>query len=265
MKTSNGDLPALRVLVLEDEWVARNYLVELVQGTGLATVVGAVGALGEAVDFLGDTDLAASIDVVFVDINLLGSQGTGLDLVRQFIGKPDAPAFVLATAMKEHAVDAFALGVVDYILKPFDKERIAQCLERLSAMRRVEAPATNERPTRIVARNKRNLVFLQLNEVWAMEAAQGMSLVHSERGTFDIDLSLDSIAATFGKFFPRVHRNWLVNEEHILELEREAGETAVFVGGRANGAPRLRVPVARDRAAALRTRLVDDGVGIRKR
>jgi two-component system response regulator LytT len=256
---------SMRTLVLEDEWVARNYLVELLQGTGLATVVGAVGAFGDAAAFLRDAAGTGAIDVVFVDVNLVGSTATGMDLIRQFAGAPGAPVFVLATAMKEHAVEAFSLGVVDYILKPFDADRIAQCLARIQAARRVPAPGAPSRRSRIVARNKRNLVFLNLDEVWAIEAAQGMSLVHSERGTFDVDLSLDAIAGTFGHIFPRVHRNWLVNEDHILELERDAGETALLLGARTGSVAKLRVPVARDRAASVRSRLVDEGVGIRKR
>jgi len=253
----------LRVLVLEDEWVARDFLVEILERTALASVVGAVGGFDDAASFLRDLTSADGIDVVFVDIHLVGSRASGLDLVRTFTHARDAPAFVFATALQEHAVEAFALGVDDYVLKPFDEERIAQCLVRLRDRRR--ASASPRRAPRIVARNKRNLVFLQPEEAWAFEAAEGLSLVHSERGAFDVDLSLDAVAASIGRSFTRVHRNWLVNEDHVLELEREPGETALLVGGRTASAPRLRVPVSRDRAASVRTRLVGDGVGIRKR
>jgi two-component system, LytTR family, response regulator LytT len=264
-----GDDRRLRALILEDEWVARNFLAEIVEATGLATVVGAVGAFDDAVEFLGRARASEGLDVVFVDVNLLGSRQSGLDLVRRFARAPDAPAFVLATALKEHAIEAFALGVVDYLLKPFDRERVGECLGRLRASRPAAAVTptlvSSLRPPRIVARHKRNLVFLELPEVWAFEATEGLTLVHSERGSFDIDLSLGAVSASFGRHFARVHRNWLVNEEHVLEWEREPGESAIQVGGRAPGAARLRVPVARDRASALRARLVDESFGLRKR
>lgn len=255
----------LRVLVLEDEWVARNFLVEMIEATGIASVVGAIGTFDDAVSFVSNA-APHSIDVVFVDINLVGSSHNGIELIQRFVKRPGAPAFVLATALREHAVEAFEIGVVDYVLKPFDRQRIAKCLEKLDAARKASDDANEpNRPVRIVARNKRNLVFLTLSEVWALEASEGLTLVHSGRGTFDVDLSLDTIAASFGRDFLRVHRNWLVSEEHVLELERDSGESAVLLGTRVPGGPSLRVPVARDRAAALRARLIDEGVGIRRR
>ena len=162
--------PKLRVVVLEDEWVARNFLVEMLEATGLASVVGALGTFDDTVAFI-ETASPSSIDVVFVDINLVGSSHNGLELIRRFVAQSGAPAFVLATAMREHAVEAFEIGVVDYVLKPFDRRRIAKCLEKLLAARQ-NAVTVNEatRPLRIIARKKRNLVFLTLDEVWALRA-----------------------------------------------------------------------------------------------
>jgi two-component system, LytTR family, response regulator LytT len=249
----------LKALVLEDEYIARNLLVELIEATGLATVVGAIGTFDDAVAFVSQAP--SSVDVVFVDIHLVGSTHDGLELIRRFVDQPGAPAFVLATALREHALEAFEMGVVDYVLKPFDDRRVAKCLEKLTQSHTME-PA---RPARIIARNKRNLVFLTLDEVWALEAAEGLTLVHSARGSFDIDLSLDTVAASFGRACLRVHRNWLVREDHILELERSSGEIALLVGSRAPGVAPLRVPVAKDRAASLRARLLQQSVGIRRR
>lgn len=111
---------------------------------------------------------------------------TGLDLVRQ-LASDAGPMFVLATAFKDHALEAFELGVVDYLLKPFTDERVEQCLRRLRARR----PAASTRaPLRIVARRGRSLVFLERDQVWAFEAADRMTSVHTPHGTFDLALSL---------------------------------------------------------------------------
>ncbi|MET0386950.1 MAG: LytTR family DNA-binding domain-containing protein [Polyangiales bacterium] len=251
----------LRVLVLEDEWVARNLLVEMIEATGLASVVGAIGTFDDAVTFVSAAP--SSIDVVFVDIKLVGSAHDGLALIQRFVAQPGAPAFVLATALREHAIDAFELGVVDYVLKPFDQRRVTKCLEKLA--KSAEPAPGPSRPARIIARNKRNLVFLTLPEIWAVEASGGLTLVHSDRGTFDMDLSLDTVATSFGRDFLRVHRNWLVSEDHVLELERASGESALLLGNRSSDAGSLRVPIAKDRAATLRARLMHEGVGIRRR
>src|ERR1041384_7965318 len=148
----------LRVLVLEDEWVARNLLVEMIEATGMAAVAGAAGSFEDAVSILSSAQ--SNIDVVFVDIKLVGSAHNGLELIQRFVELPDAPAFVLATALREHALEAFNMGVVDYVLKPFDDRRVAKCIGKLNANRRTAAEP--DRPIRIIARNKRNLVFLML-------------------------------------------------------------------------------------------------------
>jgi two-component system, LytTR family, response regulator LytT len=258
--------PPLRVLVVEDEWPARNYLVELLESSGLAEVVGAVGGVEEAKQALGADAPGMGIDVAFVDVQLDGltRDETGLSLVRAMSGSPAAPMFVLATAYDEHALEAFELGVVDYLLKPFNEERIAQCLRRLQ-QRRTAGGASPAGPPRIVARRKRSLVFLEPQEIWAFEAADRLTFVHTMHGTFDIDLSLAAVEASFGRAYVRVHRNWLVNAVHIKELERDGHETKLFVGtGVADAGPGVRVPVARERAAAVREMLLTNATGLRR-
>jgi DNA-binding LytR/AlgR family response regulator len=162
---------------------------------------------------------------------------------------------VLATAHSQHAIAAYDLGVADYLLKPFTAVRVEQCLARLRA-RTPMAAATS--PPRVVARRKRALLFLRLDEVWAFEAAERLAYVHSSRGTFDIDLSLAAIEASFGRAFVRTHRNWLVNADHVLELEGTGSDTELLVG-------ELRVPVARERAATVRELLLANTSGLRPR
>jgi two-component system response regulator LytT len=268
----------LRTLVVEDEWPARNYLVELLQGSGLAEVVGAVAGVDEAREVLAtgasttkpeaeeDAGDGLAIDAVFVDVQLVGeaSSETGLDLIRSMADRRDAPMFVLATAFDRHAVEAFDLGVVDYLLKPFTEERVAQSLRRLQERRQ---PAKSSKParTRIVARRKRSLVFLELPEIWAFETADRLTYVHTEHGVFDVDLSLTAIEASFGRAFVRVHRRWLVNASHIKELERDGDETRLFVGrALGEGAQGVRVPVARERAVAVRNALLENTTGLRR-
>jgi DNA-binding LytR/AlgR family response regulator len=170
--------------------------------------------------------------------------------------------FVLATAFKEHALEAFNLGVADYLLKPFTEERVEQCLHRLLERRPALAPAN---PHRIVARRGRTLVFLEPDEVWAFEASERMASVHSPHGVFDLDLSLSAIEVSLGRAFTRVHRNWLVNSAFIKELGREGNETRVFVGSGLGPDQRgLRVPVARERAQSLREMLLATATGLRR-
>lgn len=261
--TSAGQPHPLRALVVEDEWPARNYLVELLEASHLAEVVGAVASLDEARQALLLPSAGLAVDAVFMDIALGGSgDETGLDLVRASMRNARRPMFVLATAFKEHALEAFDLGVDDYLLKPFTDERVEQCLRRLHARRIASAPGS---PLRIVARRGKSLVFLDSNEVWAFEAADRLTSVHTPHGTFDLDLSLASIEASFGRALTRVHRNWLVNAAYVKELERDGAETTIFVGaGIGPHQPGIRVPVARERAPWVREALLASATGLRR-
>src|SRR3974390_2334328 len=105
---SNSAQVPMRALVVEDEWPARNYLVELLECSRLAQVVGAVGSVEEAEQALGSDPPGLGVDVAFVDVALDGaaSSQSGLSLVRSVAGAPTAPIFVLATAYEKHALEA---------------------------------------------------------------------------------------------------------------------------------------------------------------
>ncbi len=249
----------LKALVLEDEWPTRNYLVKLIEGTHRAEVIGAVATLDEAREALA----GSPADVVFVDIQLAGTGDarTGLDLIRSMAGEPLAPMFVLATASSQHSLEAFELGVVDYILKPYTEERVEQCLKRLLERR---APQ-HHTVRRVVARRKKSLVFLDPASIWAFEAADRLTFVHAPEGKFDIDLSLAAIEASFGRALFRVHRNWLVNLAYVKELERDIGGAMVTVGSDLGPEGRsIRAPVSQDRAKALRDVLLENATGLRR-
>ena len=237
----------LRALVVEDEWAARDYLVELLDGSGLAEVVGAVASAPEAREILHDG--RGTFDVVFLDIRLSGGSNEGLLIARELAALAAPPMVVLATAFNTHAVEAYDLGVSDYLLKPFTEQRVETCLQRLRARR--SSPRTTG-PARIVARRQKSLVFFDRDEVWAFEAADRLTRIHTAHGIFDIDLSLTAIEASFGRALVRVHRNWLVALAHVRRMER-GGELVV--------GPSLKVPISRDRAALVREALLANALG----
>jgi two-component system, LytTR family, response regulator LytT len=252
----------LQALVVEDEWPAREYLVELLLATRQVEVVAAVAGAAEAREALGPGGI--EVDVAFVDINLVSSGGdeAGLQLVRELAGSKGAPLFVMATALRQHAAEAFDLDVVDYLLKPFSEERVGECVARIARRR---ARRNTPTPVRVVARSKRGLVFLQQSEVWAFEASERLSYVHSRGGRFDVDLSLAAIEASLGAGWLRVHRNWVVNQEHVKALERdELGSTLVLGGVVGAEAGDLRVPIARDKVQVVRDALLVGTTGIRR-
>jgi two-component system response regulator LytT len=248
----------LRALVVEDEWPAREYLIELLLGTGQVDVVAAVATAAEARQALGPEGV--DVEVAFVDINLVSSGGSeaGLPLVREQARRPGSPLFVLATAWKQHAAEAYELDVVDYLGKPFSEERVRECVARVLRRR----PHSQGAPAgRVVARSKHGLVFLRPQEVLAFEASERLSFVHAREGRFDVDLSLAALEASLGPAWLRVHRNWLVNQEHVGALERDELGTILVVG---SAEVSLRVPVARDKLQKVRETLLSGATGIRR-
>jgi two-component system, LytTR family, response regulator LytT len=254
----------LRALVLEDEWAARNYLVQLLEQSQLANVVAATAGTAVATEALAASP--EPVDVAFVDIHLAGErhpESAGLTWIES-LGAPSRnarhppPRVVLTSASKEHAMRAFELGVVDYLLKPFTAARVKTSLERLAGLER--APRSEKDPLRIVARQGRNLVFLERDEAWAFEAEGRLCYVHTPRGRLDIDLSLTSLEAVLGPGWLRVHRNWLVSLARVKSMERADGEAVLHL---AAPGP-LRVPVARDRAASVKERVLESTVGLRR-
>lgn len=263
---------SLAALVLEDEWPARNYLVQLIERSQLAHVVA-----GVASPALANEALAASpvpIDVVFVDIHLAGERHpthAGLTWIESlFKGNANLgasvgvnvqpPRVVLTTASSEHAMRAFELGVVDYLLKPFTEARVRASLERIV----VNTPAPSARrpeEIRIAARRGRTIVFLPVSGAFAFEAEGRLCYVHTGQERLDVDLSLNSLESMLGHAYIRAHRNWLVSAASVHSMERVDGEAVLLVGP---NDPPLRVCIARDRAASVRERLLTNAIGLRQ-
>ena len=120
---------------------------------------------------------------------------------------------------------------------------------------RAAAPAS---PVRVVARRKRALVFLRVDEVWAFEAADRLACVHAARGRFDVDLSLAAVEASFGRG-ARARAPQLARQPRARAGARGDGRAELVVGDE------LRVPVARERAAAVRELLLANTAGVRRR
>ena len=127
--TTAGAARALRVLVVDDEPLARQRLEDLLGHEPNVIVVGTAGDGAAAVEAIR----ALAPDLVFLDIQMPGR--TGLDVVRE-VGVERMPATIFVTAYDQHALRAFELAAIDYLVKPFDDERFEQAFRR--ARRQVE-------------------------------------------------------------------------------------------------------------------------------
>jgi two-component system LytT family response regulator len=155
----------MRVLIVDDEPLARSAMRRLLVPHQAIEIVGEADSTATARAAI----VATKPDLVFLDIDLGG--GDGFDLLASL---DDPPIVVFVTAYAEHAVEAFAVDAVDYLLKPVDPDRLAESLaraERQRAGRSQPAPA-------IELRTPRRTVFAQPREIVALRADGDFTQVH---------------------------------------------------------------------------------------
>ena len=235
--------------VVDDEPVARAGLKAMLADFDWIEVVGEAADGQSAVKGIHDLRPA----LVFLDVQMPGLLGT--DVLR----KLDRQPFVIfTTAYSEHAVSAFELGAVDYLLKPFGPKRLAAAMERVrSAVGEPDPVGPAERLAaamdagpidRLYVRVGGALVPLSLEKVSWLEADGDYVAAHAGGIRHLLHLSLSSLAARLDpKRFVQVHRGHVVNLDHVRAFKRDARGNL-----EAELADGVRVPVSRARAQELR-------------
>lgn len=213
---------SLRALIVEDEPLARRKLERLLGATDDVRLVG-VAVDGE--------QAVASIDrlrpdVVFLDIQLPGA--SGLDVLERIEHRPHV---VFTTAFDRYAVTAFELRAIDYLLKPFGRERLAAALERArEALGRNAGPDVFERAslalandvslTRLFVRVRGRIVPIATADIECFEAHGDYVRLHTDGRDHLIHVRLKELEARLDpERFVRVHRSHIVNLDHLLAME----------------------------------------------
>jgi two-component system LytT family response regulator len=239
----------VRVLVADDEPVARAGLRHLLRE------IDWVDCVGEAAD--GPAVIAAvqalRPDVVLLDIQMPGFGG--IDVLRQLA--PPAPRIVFCTAHAEHAVTAFELGALDYLLKPFGAARLAAAFDRIRASLGEPLPPALDRygemlasgpMRRLFVRSGRSIQPVCVSEVEWFEAVGDYVTAHTGSGEHLLHLALNRLEARLdAQQFVRIHRAHIVNLDHVARFRRELDGrlTAVLCKG-------TELPVSKSRAQVLR-------------
>ena len=235
--------------VVDDEPVARAGLRAMLRAFDWLEVV------GEAAD--GESAVAGihalRPELVFLDVQMPGLLGT------EVLRRLERPPFVIfTTAYSEHAVSAFELGAVDYLLKPFGPTRLAAAMERVRSalgepapvdpVERLSGALAGGPITRLFVRTGGTLVALPVERVSRFEADGDYVIAHEAGGRHVLHLALSRLETRLDpRRFARVHRAHLVNLDHVRAFRPDAGGNleAELVDG-------ARVPVSRARAQELR-------------
>jgi DNA-binding LytR/AlgR family response regulator len=240
-------MSGLRVLAVDDEPPALDELAYLLRADPRVAVVHTAGDATGALRLLRDTD----IDAVFLDIRMPGLDGMELARVLSRFAKP--PAVVFVTAYEERAVEAFELGVVDYVRKPVQADRLAESLRRITAARLVPIhPAVAGRaqdptiPVELAGVTR----LLPRSAVRWVEAQGDYARLHTAEGSHLVRIPLATLAERWADAgFVRIHRSYLVQLRLITELRLAGGAYVVVIDGR-------ELPVSRRHTRELKDRLV---------
>jgi two-component system response regulator AlgR len=218
----------LKVYIADDEAPARERLKEVladVRGEVATSVVGESANGLEVVERLP----ASGAQLLLLDIQMPGMGG--IELARHLAGLEHAPAIVFVTAHDRHAVEAFELNALDYLMKPVRAERLAAALKKAQAAgpvprERLERAGamSNAAPREFFSIAERNrIVLVPVGEVLYLKAELKYVTLRTRMGEHLIEEPLISIEREFGERFVRVHRNCLVARAAIRGFERLAG------------------------------------------
>ena len=219
---------AVRVFIADDEAPARARVKELLADIrpSIPTTVAGEAANGlEVIERLP----GSGTQVLLLDIQMPGMGG--LELARHLGGLESAPAIVFVTAHDRHAVEAFELNALDYLMKPVRAERLAAALKKAAAA----GPALRERLERAASQansgareffsvtERNRIVLVPVGEVLFLKAELKYVTLRTKAGEHLIEEPLVSIEREFAERFVRVHRNCLVARAAIRGFERSGG------------------------------------------
>ncbi|HEY8230298.1 MAG TPA: LytTR family DNA-binding domain-containing protein [Rhodanobacteraceae bacterium] len=206
----------MRILIADDEPLARARLAALLRDCEGAEVVASVGD--------GEAALAACAqhkpELLLLDIAMPGLDGIGV--ARRLAMLPDSPQLVFCTAYEAHALAAYELRAADYLLKPVRIERLREALARAHALHNRRAPST---ATTLLAQVHGAPLKVRLDDVLYLTADDKYVTLHRVAGDLLSEQSLKAIEETFPERFVRVHRACLVPVERLLGLHRDPDGT----------------------------------------
>ncbi len=214
----------LRVFIADDEQPARERLKTLLADIAAELPTRIVGEAADGIQTIEQLP-ASGAQVLLLDIQMPGMGG--LEVARHLAALPGGPAVVFVTAHDRHAIEAFELNALDYLMKPVRATRLAAALRKAVA----SGPASGERLARaasgareyfsVAERNR--IALVPVREVLYCKAELKYVTLYTQAREHLIEESLVALEKEFAERFVRVHRNCLVARSAIRGFERAAG------------------------------------------
>lgn len=210
----------MRVLIVDDEKLARDRLRELLSDIGDYTVVGEAMNGNEAVE----KTMEMNPDILLMDIRMPGMDG--LEAAMHLLGSENPPSVIFTTAYDQHALDAFEVNAVDYLLKPIRKDRLANALSKARKLTLKQLSEVNQARDEIPARThisvhmRGNIRLVPVQDIIYFLADSKYIVIKTDKEEHLIEDSLISLEKEFDEMFLRIHRNAIVATQFIKGIEK---------------------------------------------
>ena len=201
------------VLIVDDEFLARKLLSEYVSKIDYLNLVDTCPDATKAMEVLKNEN----IEILLLDIQM--PDISGMDMLKMIDNKP---AVILTTAYSEYAVDAFALGVVDYLLKPFDYVRFMQAINKAISFNISEPqPETTQSNDYILVKADYKLYKINFDDLLFIEGQHEYVTFHTTTKRITALYSLKNLEDTLPKDkFVRTHKSYIVSIKNIEDIDK---------------------------------------------
>lgn len=218
MNSQQESAPLLRVLVVDDEALARSRLRSLITNgsESLAIVQSEASSAQQAIEILQQQE----VDLVLMDIHMPGVDGLTLAKKMRTFSHP--PAVIFVTAFAEHAVQAFELEAVDYLTKPVRLERLQTALHKAQRylQERVRFVEPNGVEDVLIIQERSRTERVPLQQVVYFKAELKYITVRTTARSYIMDGSLNDLEQKYGQQYMRIHRNALIAKRAVRSLEK---------------------------------------------
>ena len=219
---------SLRAVIVDDEAPARRKLARFLAEHEDVELVGEAGSGVDAIALVRK----AKPDVLFLDISM--PEVDGFDVVEELAGDAHVPRVIFVTAFDRHAIRAFEVSALDYLLKPLERERLDEAIGRARAAAMPSAEPSRDRllellaelrperrfPKRLLVPSEDRSVFVDVADIVRLEADGNNVRIVTPRGTLAMRSTLESLEAKLDpEHFARVHRSHVVNLDAIKEIQ----------------------------------------------
>ena len=245
----------MKVLITDDEELARGRLRGLLNDIGDIDIVGEAGNGKEALTQCHKLNP----DIILLDIRMPGMDG--LETAFHLAALNDPPAVIFTTAYGDHALEAFEANAVDYLLKPIRRERLKQALEKTHHLNRAQLLALQQdnkedhARTHICIQTYDSIQLIAVPEIIYFLADQKYVTVRHTGGEVLIEEPLIALEQEFTGKFTRIHRNALISNAFLKGIEKHKDGTHSIILRDSD----TRLIISRRHVAALRKKIHEMG------